>query len=383
MRQYTHVGRVVLGMAVVLVTLLEVSLRACPPQLLPTAMQHWLTAQRSIGHPALGALERPQATGLFVGPDFRVPYRTDTQGFYNLQPWPDAADIVVVGDDMTVGYGVDTAHAWPALIAQTIAPNQVLNLALRDAGPMQYARAYALFGVPRQPRVLLVGLSLTDDGQDAVLFERWQRAGVGRNYRVWHASGGITGGWGQPLGAMQAWLAQQSLLYQMVRVSLRAEQPSHHLVWLLGGAYVQVHPARLKAVSAMAQPGQPAFSLVLEALAYMQVMAQAHGTQMVVVYLPSKEEIYPGVSPGDHGRALQEALAQRGITTLDLVPPFRQWRVKGEPLFLPVSAYLNAQGHALVAHQVLQYLATMAQPPLVQPSSPVPSGEPRTSLHTP
>lgn len=386
MRRLMHIGCVVVGMLLICVTLFEVSLPACPPQFFSEEIQRWLSAHRSVGHPVLGALERPHATGLFVEHDFRVPYRTDAQGFHNPWPWTERPDIVVVGDGMTVGYGVDAGQAWPALVAQTIAPNQVLNLALLEAGPLQYARTYALFGAPRHPRLLFIGLSLTDDWQDAVLFERWQHTGWGSNYRVWRASGGISGSWSAPLGAAHALLAQQSLFYQLIRASLATERGTSRLIWLPGGTYLQVQPGHLMSMLRALQPGQHAFTLILEALTYAQVIARAHGTQIVVVCLPSKEEVYlplrhaPAVDPG---RLVRDALAQRGITTLDLAPLLRQESAKGAQLFFPLSRYLNAQGHAFVARQVLQYLMSTALILSLRPWEADPPGLPLAHLPTP
>lgn len=353
----------VLGVLLFLIVVGEGGLHFCPPWLLPEDVQQWLTDRLSVGHPALGAVERPQATGVFVGRDFQVPYRTDSQGFHNTWPWTDRVDVLALGDGMTLGYGVEASQAWPALVAQAIDPNQLLNLAMIDAGPLQYARAYELFGTARHPKVVLVGLSLTDDFQDALFFERWQHAGLGENYRVWRASGGVPGSWWNPLSAMHALLARHSILYQMVRVSLLVERTSSKFIWFPGGQYIQMWPKRLDTILSQAQPGQHAFTLVFEALAYLQVIARAYETQVIVVCLPSKEEIYlpaSGASPVDPGRPLREALQQRGMVTLDLAPPLRQEGAKGQVLFYPASRYFNAQGQALIAHHVLQHLAAQS-----------------------
>ena len=64
---------------------------------------------------------------------------------------------------------------------------------------------------------------------------------------------------------------------------------------------------------------------------------------------PSKEITY--LSPlaeaaPDPSRALLQALAQRGIASLDLTSVLRQEASKGEPLFLAANRYPNAQGRA-------------------------------------
>ena len=121
---------------------------------------------------------------------------------------------------------------------------------------------------------------------------------------------------------------------------------------------------RLAAIRAQAQPERRGFHLVLDALAYLQVVARAYGTQVLVVIQPSKEMTYlfphDEASP-DPSRALRQALAQRGVESLDLTPVFRQWAVAGEPLFFTAHRYPNAQGHALIAQEVVRHLTAAAQ----------------------
>ena len=120
-------------------------------------------------HPTIGVLEHPFETGVFTGPDVQAVYQTDGHGFRNPSPWPPAAELVVVGDGVAFGYGVEDAQAWPALLAQWLAPQRVRNLGLVDASPQQYLRVYETFESALHPRMVLVGLSLATDFEDAEL----------------------------------------------------------------------------------------------------------------------------------------------------------------------------------------------------------------------
>jgi hypothetical protein len=136
------------------------------------------------------------------------------------------------------------------------------------------------------------------------------------------------------------------------------------VVWLLGGKHLQVRPHRLAAILAQARPEQQSFHLVLDALAYLQVVARAYGTQVLVVIQPSKEMTYLSANDAatpDPSRALRQALAERGVESLDLTPIFQQWAATGEPLFFTANRYPNAEGQALIAQEVVQHLATVAQ----------------------
>ena len=361
-----RVRNVVAGVSavVLLAALWEGGLRLYPPWQFPRQVQQWLTDQPGVAHVVLGAREPPHDAGVFVGRDFRASYHTDDWGFRNSWSWPETVDIVVVGDGATFGYGIADSQAWPARVAQAVAPNRLLNLALLDAGPLQYARVYEHFGAPRHPKVVVVGLALADDFQDAELFESWRRHDIGGNYRVWRTYSGMLESRHPSGGTLHTWLARYSRLYQLIRLSLRiAPQTSSQLVWFPGGEYLQLWPHRLDAVMTRAQPDQRGFALALEALAYLQVITRAYGTSLVVVFVPGKEEIYLPRREGpvpDPGQALREALAQRGITCVDLAPVFRQKMTRSEPLFLRARDFPNATGAALIATQVIHHLTTAA-----------------------
>lgn len=360
------VRNVVVGVSalVLLAALWEGGLWFYPPWQFPRQVQQWLTDHPGVAHLVIGALEPPHDIGVFVGGDFRASYRTDGQGFRNLWPWPATVDIVVVGDGATFGYGIDDSQAWPALVAQAVAPNRLLNLALLEAGPLQYARVYEHFGVPLHPKVVVVGLSLADDFQDAELFEYWRREDIGGNYRVWRTYGGMLESLHHPGGMPHTGLAQYSRLYQLFRVPLRiAPQASSQLVRFPSGQYLPLWPHRLDTVMTQAQSDQRGFALALEALAYLQVITRVYGTSLVVVFLPGKEEIYLPRRDGpvpDPGQALREALAQRGITCLDLAPVFRHRVTRNEPLFFTARGSPNATGATLIATHVARHLANAA-----------------------
>jgi hypothetical protein len=121
---------------------------------------------------------------------------------------------------------------------------------------------------------------------------------------------------------------------------------------------------RLAAILAQARPELQSFHLVLDALAYLQVVARAYKTQVLVVIQPSKEMIslfsHDETTP-DPSHALRQALAQRGLESLDLTPMFWQWTSTGEQLFFTAKRYPNAQGQALIAPEAVRHLGTVAQ----------------------
>jgi len=110
--------------------------------------------------------------------------------------------------------------------------------------------------------------------------------------------------------------------------------------------WLRLIPDQLEAASAKAQPDQPAFHLVLQALQRLQTLAQEQGAYVLVVLQPSKEETYLpllGNAVPDLQHALQEALAQHGIAMLDLTPVFRHQATLGGCPRISASGSLNSE----------------------------------------
>jgi hypothetical protein len=125
----------------------------------------------------LGRIERSDG-------NFAFTYTTDEHGFRNRSPWPERADIVVLGDSMAFGYGVEDDQAWPTLLEENLPDSRVINLGLIGAAPQQYFRIYKTFGQALQPSLVLFCLFPGNDVTDAGLFNRWVKAGSQGNYLI-------------------------------------------------------------------------------------------------------------------------------------------------------------------------------------------------------
>jgi lysophospholipase L1-like esterase len=336
------------------------------PGLLPFELRQQLQdglKHHGPGHPYIGGLERPHSHDVISGRDFSAPFRTDGYGFRNAWPWPEQADIVVVGDSFVFGYGVADTEAWPALLAQALPQARVINLGLSGAGPQQYLRIYETFGVSLQPKVLVVGLLLINDFWDAAMFDRWVKAHTEEHYLVWR-SRPYHFTLSRPLASLKNALRQYSYVYNLARNAYRA--------WRKGGAIhleqtdgtrLQLVPSFVAQAASMGQPARREFQLVLQALVDLQTLARQHGTSVLVVIQPAKEEVYlPLLSKpvADLSAPLRLALDAQGIAYLDVTAAFQQCARTGERLFFEVDGHINKQGHRLLAQEVLAHLSKKA-----------------------
>jgi GDSL-like Lipase/Acylhydrolase family len=363
---------VLLGLALALGAA-EGLLRAFPA-LLPLEVQIALENRpetRGIQHAYIGNLHPPNDIVNVRTRQFHIAYPTDTHGFNNRDPWPPTADIVAIGDSLTFGYGVPPDEAWPALIGRALPDTAIINLGLIGAGPQQYLRVYETFGIPLQPKILLLGFFVTNDFWDAEMFDSWLKSKVGGNYMVWRDFGRKTGDRSSSLHqALRAsHLYKWATFIREVYRTWRAGEPK--TLQLAGGGQVQLSPSHIARMTANIEPDHPVFELVIGALERMHAIATSHGTQMIVVLQPGKEETYLPLLNGtngdldgattDPGAPLRAALEERGIEYLDLLPVFREHAKVGAKLFYEIDGHPNLEGYRLIAEQVLAYFEAQAE----------------------
>jgi lysophospholipase L1-like esterase len=300
------------------------------------------------------------------GSDFAAVHYTDGHGFRNAWPWPAEAEIVVLGDSLAFGYGVEDDAAWPAILDRALPQLRVINLGLIGAGPQQYLRVYETFGRQLRPRLLLVGLFVGNDFWDTVLYDRWLASGGEGNYMVWRDFGrGSTDEFN--VRYLKQTLRKHSYVYDLLRHARsvyrdwRSSEP--RLLQLVDGSRLQLRPSYLASRARAADPDHPAFQLVLHALECIQEIAKASGSHVLFVFQPTKEEVYMpllGEVAPDPGQSLRAALDRLELDYLDLTPPFRQRAKIGEQLFFEEDGHPNRQGYQLIAHEVLARLREKA-----------------------
>jgi lysophospholipase L1-like esterase len=360
-------GLLLIALSLILTVVLAEATFRMLPNLLPLEIQQRVDrASNSIAvsHPYIGHLHKPYEKGTLVSEDFKVTHLTDGYGFRNAWPWPHQADIVVVGDSLTFGYGVKDCQAWPAILNRTLSEIDVINLGLIGAGPQQYLRVYETFGRTLRPKLLLVGLFGRNDFWDAGLFDRWLRSGAACNYLAWRD-------YGRPsrldctdsLQWKAALVVRKSYVFNLLlaaRAALERQFKSESRTFLFdNGRRLELDVADFESQITGAYPDHQEFQSVLQSLQDMHSTAEKDGTKMLLILQPSKEEIYLpllGEPVSDPNGSLRERLAQSGIDYLDLAPFFRERAIAGDKLFFPFDGHPNAAGYALIADVVLAHL---------------------------
>jgi hypothetical protein len=125
----------------------------------------------------LGFRYLPHRTGHLRRGDFAFSFTTDERGFRNASPWPEQADIVVVGDSMGFSFGVGDEAAWTSLVQDALPETTLLNLSVIGTGPQQYLEVLQRHGFALEPELVLFSLFPGNDLTDAEAFDAWRRSG--------------------------------------------------------------------------------------------------------------------------------------------------------------------------------------------------------------
>jgi lysophospholipase L1-like esterase len=309
-----------------------------------------------VDDPVIGFLGRPDYKGAIERGDLHFTYATDANGFRNPPGLGDKADIVVLGDSMAFGYGVDDGKGWIGRVRAARPDLRIANLGLIGAAPEQYRRVWERFGAPLRPRLVLCVLFPGNDINDEAVFARWLRDGHGMSFTDWRMQVAEPGGGGGVLGP---WL-EQSYVWQFIREARRRLTTpfSGRTVDFANGQRVRLAPAAYAANVPRSDPGNPDFQRVMRTIEATGEEVAATGARFIVLLMPTKELVYlshfnePAPDPLPTFRT---ELAKQDVAFLDLTPGL-QAKAMDEPLFFEVDGHPDAAGYQVIADEVLEKL---------------------------
>jgi lysophospholipase L1-like esterase len=250
---------------------------------------------------ALGHRIEPRTTG------------HDALGFRNLE-LPEHAEIVAIGDSTTYGYGVIREESWPYQLG-TLLDEPVYNMALGGYGPLQYLHLAANEAKKLHARQLIVGLYLGNDIADSYgvvqqnpYWAGWREPGSERAVQTEYQRS-MDAASQRRFAALRDWLSRNSVLFSILRAALpqwlvprggdRATSqlpPDRQFTWKdrsdssVGTVFTP--QLRLSALDPQLPSVQQGLRITKRAIAALRDDARAHGTQVLVVLIPTKERAY-------------------------------------------------------------------------------------------
>lgn len=116
--------------------------------------------------PQIGHEHRPSSEGDFYG----VHIKTNSEGWrdreYSLIPPADKRRVMVLGDSLTLGWGVNHEDAYPRilenLLTQSSQPTEVINTGVGNYNTIMEVKSYAKKGEKYRPDAIVVGFYIND-----------------------------------------------------------------------------------------------------------------------------------------------------------------------------------------------------------------------------
>ena len=334
----------------------------------------------------------------------------DAQGFCN--PARDrydlpSIDVVILGDSFTGCLATDPEASWMSRIGQ-LTGLSVYNVGKGGIGPYEYLQIFRHFGLPKQPRVVILNVYEGNDLRDSVRYHR-------------HVAAVRSGGRGFPSASdrYEPELDYETLLDNpigrrsyasnlvLAAVGKTAEGAGNAFARATGRAprridfryelrfddgttvpfNVQNADTGEVAHARSLREGDVALAAFDEALEKFVALAREHGFRPVVSYAPSAYTAYADfVAFGDDAltelmpwfsRVQRDHLRRRGeelgYVFLDLTPALQSaaQRLQGEELlYYPANVHYTPSGHRIVGDALAVEIAGLVEPGVDAPVGP-------------
>ena len=105
---------------------------------------------------------------------YRVTFRRDQHGFRNDEPWPENADLVVIGDSFTAANSIQRPY-WQGL------SDSMISLGVSGTGTLEQQRIFKAFALPLQPKLVILAYFAGNDLQDTRFYHDMQQEGLTRH----------------------------------------------------------------------------------------------------------------------------------------------------------------------------------------------------------
>ena len=349
-----------------LLVVAEVACRTFPSIMLPRwQIRHFLEHTphpKIVSDADIGFLVFPEQRELITTRDFTYLRETDRHGFVNREPWPEQVEMVFLGDSLLAGAGVGIDGSFPRLVAQQLPDHGVVNLGVPGAGPERQLRIYQRFGVQLQPRLVVACWYLASDLHNDALFHAWLQHGQGLDYNSFRLHPAA-----RRSRTPRRWrfsprkLVSRSWLYGMGQelvLRWRGKAPPWQDSWRFAdGTEILFDWEKLAFATTAVAVEQASIDALFTSLEQLQGLVASHDAALVVVLIPSKEEIFaPDVALDGTsvvGR-VRHKLQETNMAVLDLYGALRQAGTVQSPYFSR-DIHLNRHGNHIVAEQFVSW----------------------------
>jgi hypothetical protein len=309
-----------------------------------------------VADPDLGYRPKPGLDLLYPSEGRNIVVRTTAHGlgdigFRDIETKP-PFDAIALGDSFTFCDDVPVETCWVRLLGER-AGMSIASLGISGFSTLAEQRVLRSYGKRLRPRLVLLGL-FPNDFNDNLRFAEWKNSGH-PDFWEWRKSR-------EGRGAIRGWLAAHSAAYRLIDAALRSDE-SKTFRYKRNGLNLVLRTDRWISDSRQASEREEGWRLMQQALLEMQRDAASIGARLVVVLIPSKEEVYWNVVrdelPADAAAGIDRPLAlvadfcaQQGIAACDLRPAFEREAERHRQLYLRISGHWTDEGNHLAADAI-------------------------------
>jgi hypothetical protein len=279
-------------------------------------------------------------------------------------------DSVFIGDSFVWGYGVDLADTVSERF-EALTGRDAVNLGMTSwTSPTQYARVLAKYGVSLKPRFAFMEALIENDFGDLPNFAAWEASGSKKSYPEWMTDRVMHYAPDSLSYKLRRFLYDHSAIGRLVSDRVQfgisdadpaVEQGIEHVTG--DGLDLYLDRRELPPPSETPDPAQ--IQLFREALRDSAETAAAHGIELVVFIVPTKEMVYqarfadPALRTANDWRyaALKQLLEEEKIAYVDLLAPLRAAAVQGKQLYFAHDTHWTPLGHDLAARELRDFVS--------------------------
>lgn len=272
-----------------------------------------------------------------------------------------AFDVVAIGDSFTFCTNVTPLETWPHQLA-AITGASVLNLGKGAIGPYEYLEILRRYGLPKQPRTVVMNLYEGNDLRDAARYHEHRARGAANDEAAPNEAPAISPKRSYALNLLGA------VAEMLIEATTPPEEEFRYRVTLGGGETLLINGdnADLDEVATARDVARGELDPAAwdEALAAFAALAREHGFRAIVSYSPSAYTAYAAsvdfADPNLHAlmrdfsrrqRAwLVQAAEHHGLELIDLTPALQARAARSETtLYFPLNRHYSQAGHRAVA----------------------------------
>jgi len=323
--------------------------------------------------PELGAVLAPSADETVQTPDYTYTLQTDHAGFSNPEPWPSRVDVAVLGNSLLDGPGVGMDGELTTLLEHRLDGRTVLDLGLPGGGTEHELLIYRRFAKPLHPKLVVAALWVIWDIDNTQQYDHWLKENKpDPDYTHYRFTYNETHPSGKPAARSRferVWqfakheLGKSYLVkagYQSLKSLLGRQVIRQRVSFPNGDTILLSVRDQERLAKGMDRPSTPDIrEIFFRPLEQLRTEVEAQGGRLLIVLVPSKEELYGAQAFPAILRPIQEVragLESRGLPVLDLYPTFRELG-REQPPFYPADMHLNALGNQIIADALATWIA--------------------------